>query len=527
MNFMSAYPLINRFIYGPQIGPSSFLENSPAVRLYNELYYDGPSRQQQLVDLGHQQIETQKNIAKTVAESNLTASKMVAAEISHQTEILHGAIECASKEISGSVMQAADQLENSIYYLGDVLCASLDEIIWQIVQQSEKLDEILQVLKNSRNIEAQQLVKQGVRHYVTGEYQEAEERFRLALTFDTTDYQVLMNLAYIEIHKNNAQESMVFFNKALKLPENLSQDAKCRTLLAIGRLNYAEGNYQDALSNAKQASSIFKEDPVIIYTNAVYACLCGDKSLALKHLEKAIYVDHAFFSKAAVDHNFHSIHQDVIELLSNCSNSELTKLSKEHTDNKQLFTDTIKNNGLFNEKLSSKIEIELSKIDTIVSNPTFSDCVKHNAKLHLLHKAIQALSQCPNIYKKIKEISRELEELLSVIREKNDKEMRFVKSIDENHDKSILVWILSIPIAPIICVLLFGGIGVLFALPIIITTTSIVIYCNKKRSSCRDYDKYNVKELYETKNALMCKRDKLNEQISNFEKDIINCFNVY
>jgi Flp pilus assembly protein TadD len=49
---------------------------------------------------------------------------------------------------------------------------------------------ILEALLNSRNKEAQELVRQGLRLYVNAEYGDAEELFQKAFQYDPTDLKI-------------------------------------------------------------------------------------------------------------------------------------------------------------------------------------------------------------------------------------------------------------------------------------------------------------------------------------------------
>lgn len=202
--------LVDRYIYGNSGWPRAFTPEAGT-----------PRRERQMIRLAEYQIEAQKAVGREIVRSNIAGAQIIASEIAQQTLALDRTIKQVGESISDSISFAADQISDAIDILGNRLCAELSEIKWQLAQQNKTLEEILDVLRSSRNNEAQQLVQQGVRHYVNDEYEEAEERFRRALEYDTTDYQVLMNLAYIEIHKDNASAAVTFFRKAISLPENL------------------------------------------------------------------------------------------------------------------------------------------------------------------------------------------------------------------------------------------------------------------------------------------------------------------
>ena len=223
-------------------------------------------------------------------------------------------------KLSDGLSEATEKITYAVDRLGDRICASLDEVRWQLVQQGETLDQILRALIESRNNEAQQLVRQGVRLCATEEYEEAEQVFSEALTKDKTDYQVLMNLAFIQIHKGNAQAAFDFFDKALRRPDPSRLDnvhRRGRALWATARLHYAEGQYADALKTADRALA-FEKTPTgdALFTTGVYAAR-GRRRLvpsenSRRHRNEIVTV----FAKAAAAPSFGKMRADVIRLLS-------------------------------------------------------------------------------------------------------------------------------------------------------------------------------------------------------------------
>jgi len=195
---------------------------------------------EELQSLAKEQIKIQKTTSEDITRRNVEGAQIISSEIDQQTHELERAMERFASNVSASVLLAADQISDAVDMLGDHICADLDEIKWQLAQQNEALDQILRVLQQSRSNEANQLVQQGTRLYINGEYEDAEERFRLALELDKTDYQVLMNLGFIEIRKDNAAAAHAFFKKAFSLPGNINSVCQAKTLRAIARLYYTE-----------------------------------------------------------------------------------------------------------------------------------------------------------------------------------------------------------------------------------------------------------------------------------------------
>ncbi len=309
---MNAF-LAHRFLYG-----HSGWTNSPSPQ--SNKVPEAHGSKMKILHQARQQIDAQKMKGYAIAKSSMEGAHIVAAEIAEQTEALKNSTDEVLENLIGSIIMAADQISDSIDMLGARLCIELSEIKWLLTQRDKKLDEILEVLHESRHNEARQLVQQGLRHYINEEFNEAEERFKLALIFDTTDYQVLTNLAFIEIHKENPSQAFIYFRKALSLPTNLDSVSRARTLWATARLHYAECNYTEAYTYAETAfKHDNKDDPRAFYDLGVYAALAGKKSVALENIAHAIQGDVAYFGKCTVDPDLQSIEKDVLILLARLS----------------------------------------------------------------------------------------------------------------------------------------------------------------------------------------------------------------
>ena len=151
--------LAHRFLYGNSEWPGSSDPQSGKVSGAHE-------RAMKMVHQLRQQIDAQKMTGDEIANSSMEGAQVIAAEIMEQTEALEKTTDQILESIIGSITMAADQISDSIDMLGDRLCIELTEIKWQLTQRDKKLDEILEVLNESRHNEARQLVQQGLRHYI-------------------------------------------------------------------------------------------------------------------------------------------------------------------------------------------------------------------------------------------------------------------------------------------------------------------------------------------------------------------------
>jgi len=273
--------------------------------------------------LGHYQIEAQERFAKQLAErteaSTKACAEVVANEISTQTIELRESIERVGAQLSDDIAQAAHEVSSvvsaAVYEVGARLAMNLAEMEWQLAQQNEALDRILHVLQESRSNEARQLISQGVRLYNAGAFDRAEERFRRALDYDATDYQVLMNLGFIEIHNEHPDAARKFFKDALTLPGELDASAKARAFRAMATLEGALANYSEAIRLGDHALALGEKDASLLYLTAMWSASAGDKREALRRVREAILMDPRYFSKAAIEPAFSAMHDETVELL--------------------------------------------------------------------------------------------------------------------------------------------------------------------------------------------------------------------
>jgi len=417
--------LMERFMYGNARGMT------PQEQVFRELTEQSPQRQRAMISLAKQQIETQKSTADKIRQSNLAGAKIIANEIAQQTQVIEQTVQRVGERISNDILFAANRVSEAVELLGDRLCLELSEIRWELAQQNTTLEKILSVLQKNRNNEACQLVQQGVRHYVNEEYEEAEARFHRALDFDTTDYQVLMNLGYIALHKNNASDAFTWFKKALSLPDHLEATSKSRTLWAIARLHYAEENYEDALVYGKQSLELDSTlEPKKIFTCGTYAALARNLSLALEKIEQAISLDATFFTTAVIDPDLEIIRHDILELLSQLSENISHQATTRFKEMEKLIAQLQKNKG--NSEYAdflSDVQHTFTETRKMLDYPSYSYClqyVKYTAEflLHLQH-AIEILPQIDQHIDQIHDLQESKGILLQELNHKQQQEDSF------------------------------------------------------------------------------------------------------
>lgn len=384
-----------------------------AHRFRNGLY-ETPRREWEMIDIAKQQIDAQNKIRRSIEKSGKEQYQVISDELKHQTIDLETAIYNLGEDINEGLQQMSDRLATELDVLGDRICAELTEIQWQLMQQNEKLSKIINILVNRRNIDAQELVRQGVKHYLCGEYEEAEERFVKALQNDTTDYQVLMNLGYIEVHKNNAESAIKYFSKAINLSEELDSYSKSISFWSIARVYYAEKDFENAYAYARKAFSVNNEVSNL-FKLGVYAGLAGHKKEALKYISDAITKDNTYFAKAVVEPDLQSIRNEILDLLSSIAEKVRSKaISILKEVEKELEFDGKNHVQSYIERINTAINEAKEKL----VNPTYTDCLLCITNLKILKEGLPYLKKLQASYSEQANLNQTIKSLNTKYKDK-------------------------------------------------------------------------------------------------------------
>lgn len=305
--------LIQRFTHGNFVDLPTF---SPEA----DFFVGGPTRQRELIALTETQIELTRRATTALRDSTSEVASVIREELDRQTAA-----------ISDVVRQGADWVVSAVDDLADRVSAELVEIRWQLVQLRSTSEQILQVLKRPLSTQAQEYLQQGIRNLVNDKLEPAEERFLKALELDNTDYQILMNLATVELRKGNAQKVAAYLQDALTLPANLDKSARAEALWSLARLHYAESNYRSAASVAKESLALVSK-PRRVFQYGVYLVLAGDAGQGFSTVESAIRSDPQLFGLAAISSDLASSRARLEALLSSLAGESIAKLRAQYDE---------------------------------------------------------------------------------------------------------------------------------------------------------------------------------------------------
>lgn len=370
--------------------------------------YEAPGQQSRMISLLESQIEAQETAAQEIRSAAVDASSIIANELSHSADELRSAVSDLSTDLVDSIQQATNVIGREIDLWGNRVCASLLLIGWLSVQQSLRFSAVLGVLLNSRSNEARQLVKQGLRHLEVAEYSEAEERFALALSYDSTDYQALLNLAFVKAQQGDSSAAHTYFRKSVTLPENLDSTAKERGLWAWARLHYADGHYDSALETAQQAVSL-QQRPTgdALFTICVYAGLKGDLALCISSLNRAIEIDPTFFARAAVEPDLETVRPQIIRLLSDLGTRAQVEAKAAYEQTKQSFARLLvdcKYVSTYDSAFISALQGSIFEGEQSLVSPSYTRCLGISYRMLITGEIIERLRELDLLHEKSKRL---------------------------------------------------------------------------------------------------------------------------
>lgn len=189
---------------------------------------------------------------------------------------------------------AVEHLSSQVAYLG-----------WLQAEQNATLRQIFELLREGRANECRQLVEQGERNFRAGYVAEAEERYRLALSFDNTDYVVHQNLGLTYVRLGRVDEALHHFEKALAFPPRTANAQRgffvARAATHIARLLYARSDYVGAAAKLVTALASEPANAKNWYDLAVMLAYQRDGRKAADAIARAITVDPVLAGQALAD----------------------------------------------------------------------------------------------------------------------------------------------------------------------------------------------------------------------------------
>jgi tetratricopeptide (TPR) repeat protein len=264
------------------------------------------------------------------------SSAMLAARVETVHELQRGFAEqtMAINEIRGqlsslefAVSEGFQELSDAVVHLEDTLCAELGEVKWVLGQMDGKLGELVHLVKFPRETEARELVEDGVKALATGHLDDAEYCLAKAVETKRTSFQGNMNLAFVFLHKDDAEHAIAHFRKAADYAPAADKDgAKVLALENLARAYFAASNFAAARENIEQALALRAQhrDRSLHseYQHATYCVQAGDTRTAVQNVVNLCREAPQFFLAASTDSDLEPARNELLKALDELANDE-------------------------------------------------------------------------------------------------------------------------------------------------------------------------------------------------------------
>lgn len=290
-------------------------------------------------------------------------TSLVCGSIEYGFNQLYNANSKGFEKILSNIDKLNDNLEDidrSLEQINSTLNWGFSSLLDQLTISNNKLNQIIQLLNIPDSQKQRKYhIEQGFEFmkkakFDSNLYEFAKEHFEEVIKIEKTDYLCLQQLGIIHLYRkefldlNLSKEyftkSILFsksdinFNKNIQNPSSFKFTYNPSKLTALSymhfaRINFIEGDYNDAFENAKKGINFF-ELLSIYYDLSIYSLKKDDKRGAMLFLAKAIATDRYIAIKATNDEKL-NYDSDIKEFLNTLAinyisigNENLNKLKK-------------------------------------------------------------------------------------------------------------------------------------------------------------------------------------------------------
>ncbi len=322
-------------------------------------------------------LELGKDVNSLVSGLNKQTKAMVASQLASANAIVVSQ-ERLSEGLN-AVARGIDAVEIGIDRVADGIAGlkaafewGIGEIVWQIEQNREVLQSILEVLSAPLDTQAKELRKRAERYYQNGWIEDALTEFLASEIKCRDDFAVHISLGNIYLfHKKDKVKALEYFDKAIKYAAPESAYHTSYSLLHRGVIKYSEQKPQEALACVKEAITLTPDLIEAYFQGAQYWAALGRESEMLNSLKHTILEDKYYCLKIENTEDFKpymgSIYQLIKGLKDEIASQIQAKLSQLVANNKIL----CKTNRVTGQ--IKKLDRDCNKLENYLARDSYFD----------------------------------------------------------------------------------------------------------------------------------------------------------
>lgn len=346
-----------------------------------------------------------------------------------------------------------DRVARGIENLSSTFEWGFSELIWQIEQEREVLQEILETLQAPLDTKAKERRERAVKAFHNGWMDDALDEFLEAEKRNKFDFIVHFYLGNIYLnHKKDPEKALEYYQKAVKYSKPESEFHASYAFLNIAKVKYLLEEYQEAKEATAEAIALSPDFDFAHYEHARYSAITGDYEEAIDHLKKAIKSDRQYALKAGDERDFEDM-KDKFRGLIRRLRGQTKKVAEEETTKARKYIA----DGEKHDAPVSNYRNGLERAESLISNGSLFDCQD------ALRKATQIQEKVLNktithIKEKVSSIKNEIEGIKKRYKEKKEQKEDTVSNL-----RPYLLWgsgiffFIVVPISSTLTFFLFLG----------------------------------------------------------------------
>lgn len=322
--------------------------------------------------------------------------------LSHQTkEMLKAKAELANQIISSqqrisegidNVVYGLERVEEGIYGLRAAFEFGISEVVWQIEQNREILENILEVLRAPLDTAAKELRKRAEDAYANGWFDDALEDFLESEKKNKYDFSIHISLGMIYLfQKKEREKALEYFDKAVKYAKPKSPYHASYALLYNALIYRDLNKIEESLKCMDEAVDLSSDFAEVFYQNALYSALLNKHGKAIPLLNKAILMDVNYCEKTHSEKAFDGIRAHVNKLFESLRDDEGTRAKAEYLRLKErqnrFVTVSKETEKVADLKIEDReITATFERIEQLIKRNSYRDYLEANMFLNALSK---------------------------------------------------------------------------------------------------------------------------------------------
>ena len=259
-------------------------------------------------------IQLGKNVKRQTELLANQTSAMIAAQAASTNAII--ASQTGIRENLKNMSYSVEDIADGMYGMKAAFEFGISEVVWQIEQNRQVLQDILETLIAPLATQAKELRRRAEDAYANGWYDDALKDFLKSEKKNKYDFAVQISIGLIYFfHYDNREKALEYFKKATKYARPKSPYHASFALLHSALIERDFGHIAEAERMTSEATVLSQDFAEAFYQNAQYNAQLNNVEKSLAAIEKAVKLDRNYCIKADADEMLEPVREQILALI--------------------------------------------------------------------------------------------------------------------------------------------------------------------------------------------------------------------